>query len=212
MRIQEVEKAVGITKKNIRFYESQGLLHPERESENGYRSYSAQDVTVLQRIKLLRKLGIPIEEIRKLQAGDLTLSDCMDRHLICLNRDAENIRQIQAICAELSASRQSLEELDIAACEEKMQELEKGGVQFMSMKNDKRKKMIAPIVVSILFVGLFAWLFFFLLWANTQEALPLPFLIVLLLIPAAMIVAVLIAVVQRIREIKKGEEDEASKY
>lgn len=212
MRIQEVEKAVGITKKNIRFYESQGLLHPERESENGYRSYSAQDVTVLQRIKLLRKLGIPIEEIRKLQAGDLTLSDCMDRHLICLNRDAENIRQIQAICAELSASRQSLEELDVAACEAKMQELEKGGVQFMSMKNDKRKKMIAPIVVSILFVGLFAWLFFFLLWANTQEALPLPFLIVLLLIPAAMIVAVLIAVVQRIREIKKGEEDEASKY
>lgn len=212
MRIQEVEKAVGITKKNIRFYESQGLLHPERESENGYRSYSAQDVTVLQRIKLLRKLGIPIEEIRKLQAGDLTLSDCMDRHLICLNRDAENIRQIQAICAELSASRQSLEKLDIAACEEKMQELEKGGVQFMSMKNDKRKKMIAPIIVSILFVGLFAWLFFFLLWANTQEALPLPFLIVLLLIPAAMIVAVLIAVVQRIREIKKGEEDEASKY
>ena len=212
MRIQEVEKAVGITKKNIRFYEAQGLLHPERESENGYRSYSAQDVVVLQRIKLLRKLGIPIEEIRQLQAGNLTLSDCMDRHLIYLNREAENIRQIYAICAELSASRQSLEELDIATCEEKMQELEKGGVQFMSVKNDKRKKMIAPIVVSILFVVLFAGLFWLFLWANSQEALPLPLLVFLLFIPAAMIVAVLIAVVQRIREIQKGEEDEASKY
>lgn len=212
MRIQEVEKAVGITKKNIRFYEAQGLLHPERESENGYRSYSAQDVAVLQRIKLLRKLGIPIEEIRQLQAGNLTLSDCMDRHLIYLNREAENIRQIHAICAELSASRQSLEELDLAACEEKMQELEKGGVQFMSMKNDKRKKMIAPIVVSILFVVMFAGLFWLFLWANSQEALPLPLLLFLLFIPAGMIVAVLIAVVQRIREIQKGEEDEASKY
>ena len=33
MRIQEVEPLTGITKKNIRFYEQEGLLHPRRLSE-----------------------------------------------------------------------------------------------------------------------------------------------------------------------------------
>ena len=37
MKISEVEERVGITKKNIRFYEAQGLLRPGRNHENGYR-------------------------------------------------------------------------------------------------------------------------------------------------------------------------------
>ena len=39
VKINEVEAQVGITKKNIRFYEEQGLLHPRRSTENGYRDY-----------------------------------------------------------------------------------------------------------------------------------------------------------------------------
>ena len=44
MKINEVEAAVGVTKKNIRFYEEEGLISPRREPGNGYRSYSAADV------------------------------------------------------------------------------------------------------------------------------------------------------------------------
>ena len=36
MKINEVEKIIGITKKNIRFYEKEGLLSPCRNKENGY--------------------------------------------------------------------------------------------------------------------------------------------------------------------------------
>ena len=56
MKINEVEQLVGITKKNIRFYEEQGLLNPDRNRENGYRDYSDEDVRTLEQIKLLRKL------------------------------------------------------------------------------------------------------------------------------------------------------------
>ncbi len=38
MKIKQVEELVGITRKNIRFYEEQGLLNVER-AENGYREY-----------------------------------------------------------------------------------------------------------------------------------------------------------------------------
>ena len=59
MKINEVEAAVGVTKKNIRFYEEEGLISPSREPGNGYRSYSQADVERLRRIKLLRKLDVP---------------------------------------------------------------------------------------------------------------------------------------------------------
>ena len=39
MKINEVEAAVGVPKKNIRFYEEEGLVTPSREPGNGCRSY-----------------------------------------------------------------------------------------------------------------------------------------------------------------------------
>ena len=86
MKINEVEAQVGITKKNIRFYEEQGLLSPRRNSENGYRDYGQAEVETLRRIKLLRKLGVPLEEIRRMQAGRITVADGMRRHLVALER------------------------------------------------------------------------------------------------------------------------------
>ena len=67
LKINEVEALVGITRKNIRFYEAEGLLSPRRNSQNGYRDYGEAEVEVLRRIKLLRKLGVPLEEIRQMQ-------------------------------------------------------------------------------------------------------------------------------------------------
>ena len=79
MKINEVEALVGITKKNIRFYEEQGLLSPKRNSENSYRDYADEEVQTLQRIKLMRKIGIPIEDIRIMLTGSHTVADGMRR-------------------------------------------------------------------------------------------------------------------------------------
>ena len=68
MKIKQVEELVGITRKNIRFYEEQGLLSVER-AENGYREYSWKDVKRLQEIRFLRKLFIPIEDMREVFEG-----------------------------------------------------------------------------------------------------------------------------------------------
>ena len=46
MKINQVEQAIGITKKNIRFYEQEGLLKPTRIA-NGYRDYSPEDLDTL---------------------------------------------------------------------------------------------------------------------------------------------------------------------
>ena len=86
MKINEVEAAVGVTKKNIRFYEEEGLISPRREPGNGYRSYSEADVERLRRIKLLRKLDVPLAEIRQMLEGESVrwLRECPDSWSACI--------------------------------------------------------------------------------------------------------------------------------
>ena len=70
MKIKQVEELVDITGKNIRFYESKGLLNPGR-ADNGYREYDLNDVKRLKEIKLLRKIGISVEDIKLILEGKL---------------------------------------------------------------------------------------------------------------------------------------------
>lgn len=76
MKIKEVEQQTGITKANIRYYESQGLISPNRES-NGYRTYDESHVKELLRIKLLRSLGLSIESIKALCDDKLMLEEAL---------------------------------------------------------------------------------------------------------------------------------------
>ena len=64
MKIKDVEKQVGISKANIRFYEEEGLIHPARNQENNYREYSEADVEQLQEIK--KQISELMKERRKL--------------------------------------------------------------------------------------------------------------------------------------------------
>ena len=52
MTIKEIEELAGMPRANIRYYEAEGLLSPVR-SENGYRDYSEEDLSILKKIKLL---------------------------------------------------------------------------------------------------------------------------------------------------------------
>ena len=65
MKIKEVEELSGMTRANIRFYEKEGLLSPQRNS-NGYRDYTEEDVETLKRIRLLRSIHISLEDIKAL--------------------------------------------------------------------------------------------------------------------------------------------------
>ena len=216
MKINEVEQLVGMTKKNIRFYESEGLLCPRRNSENGYRDYGEQEIAVLRQIKLLRKLGVPLEEIRNMQSGIHTLGDGMRRHLITLSREQENLLQAMAVCTQLQEHSEPLHTLDAAAVLAQMEQLEQEGTTFMDkQKNDRRKRYVGPLIAAIVMALLMAgciWLFFWAFEADPIGAPPLPLLLLLIAIPAAVIFGVIAALILRFREIGKGEEEDARKY
>jgi DNA-binding transcriptional MerR regulator len=216
MKINEVEAQVGITKKNIRFYEEQGLLSPRRNSENGYRDYGEAEVAILRRIKLMRKLGVPLEEIRRMQAGG-TVADGMRRHLVTLERERSSLEQSILLCQSLKNREERLDVLDAAALLEEMERLEQTGTTF----RDKQKQDAKPVryagavVMALLTTALMAALIVLMVWGFTSDpadAPPLALLVVLVAIPGVIILGVLLALFQRIKEIRKGEEDDAKNY
>ena len=217
MKINEVEALVGITKKNIRFYEAEGLLAPRRNSENGYRDYGEEEVETLRRIKLLRKLGVPLEEIRQMQTGVHTVGDGMRRHLVTLERERQNLADAARVCEELTDCQERLEALDAQGLLDRMDRMEEEGTTFMDkQKRDmKRRRYVMPVVMAVVMAVLMIALIWLFLWAFETDlagAPPLPLLALFVIITAVVILGVVIALVQRIREIDKGEEDDARKY
>ena len=216
LKINEVEALVGITKKNIRFYEAEGLLTPRRNSENGYRDYGEAEVETLRRIKLLRKLGFPLEEIRQMQTGSRTVGDGMRRHLVTLEREQENLRSAAQLCAGLTDCAEKLDALDAQSLLEKMEEMEQSGTTFQNKQSqDIRVRYVAPVVVTVLMVLLMLGLIWLFLWAFETDpagAPPLPLLAVFVAVPAFVALGVIISLVQRIREIGRRELDDAKQF
>ena len=216
MKINEVEALVGITKKNIRFYEAEGLLTPRRNSDNGYRDYGEVEVETLRRIKLLRKLGFPLEEIRQMQTGSRTVGDGMRRHLVTLEREQENLRSAAQLCAGLTDCAEKLDALDAQSLLEKMEEMEQSGTTFQNKQSqDIRVRYVAPVVVTVLMVLLMLGLIWLFLWAFETDpagAPPLPLLAVFIAVPTVVALGVIVSLVQRIREIGRREIDDAKQF
>ena len=68
MTMHEVCARLGLTKKAVRYYVGEGLVAPRR-LENGYADFSEADCETLERIALLRRLDLPLCEIRVILAG-----------------------------------------------------------------------------------------------------------------------------------------------
>ncbi len=65
LRIGVVAKLLGVTPKTLRHREEVGLLQQPGRSEAGYRLYSADELRRLHRIKRLRSLGLPLQQVKE---------------------------------------------------------------------------------------------------------------------------------------------------
>lgn len=68
MQLNEVCRRVELSKRAVKYYEEQGLLSVGKDA-NGYRNYTEENVAILQKIAVYRKLGVSIRDIRSLLAG-----------------------------------------------------------------------------------------------------------------------------------------------
>lgn len=213
MRIREAEMLAGISKKNIRFYEDAGLLKPGRSEENSYREYSPEDVRRLKVIKLLRKLDMPVSEIRDIFEGKLSLPDASARHGVALGGQIRNLAKAKSVVEHLAAEACGLNALDEEAWLRRLEEMEGEGISFMNIQNqDTRKKYTVAAVACACVIAVFAALIVLLAWAQGVDPMPLGLFIAFVAIFAGCIICTAAAFFSRYKEIKGGEENDLGNY
>ena len=127
MNVSQLETALDLPRASIRFYEKEGLLSPERLA-NGYRDYSEADLETLRRIKLLRALGLPLEDIKALQAGELRLGDALRTQEERLRREAAEREAARSLCRTMELEGAEYATLDAGRYLEQLDKLGETGV------------------------------------------------------------------------------------
>ncbi len=111
MNIKDAERLSGVSRHNIRFYEKEGLISPQRNRENAYRSYSQQDIAVLKQIKLLRMVDMPLEQIGLVLEGKLSLYDALFSRQQELQARTGQLKATMSLC-DLLRQEGSLADMD----------------------------------------------------------------------------------------------------
>jgi len=113
--IQEVAKAAGTTSRTLRHYDRVGLVPPSRIGQNGYRYYDERALVRLQRVLLLRELGLGLDAIGQVLTAQDAQSEAGERpgraearilrtHLELLQRERQRLAaQIGAVERTIAA-------------------------------------------------------------------------------------------------------------
>ncbi|WIX80829.1 MerR family transcriptional regulator [Amycolatopsis carbonis] len=96
--IQDIARAAGTTSRTLRHYDAVGLLAPSRIGGNGYRYYDSAALVRLQRILLLRELGLGLPAIASVLDGERDNVVALSTHLALLEQERARIgRQIDSV-------------------------------------------------------------------------------------------------------------------
>ena len=162
MTIKEIEEASGMQRANIRYYETEGFINPERE-KNGYRNYSEADLDLLKKIKLLRSLHISLEEIKAMHQGEQDFAKVLDVHIIHLTKQQEELGKSKYVCEKMKQDGATYEKLNteqyllvLKNCRPEITEREEW------VERDVPKPLKAPYLR--IFARLFDYLLYMFLW------------------------------------------------
>jgi len=114
MTIKEIEAITGLPRANVRFYEAEGLILPERK-ENGYRVYSEDDAALLLKIRLLRCLDISLEDVKAIQSGSLSMEEALRRSLERQEEKQAQLLRSHELTRRMLQEQVTFETLDAAA-------------------------------------------------------------------------------------------------
>lgn len=109
MRIGELSQRSGVSIRSLRYYEEQGLLHPDR-LPSGYRIYAEGDVRRVARIRALLSAGLSTGTIEH-------VLPCLTQHadgiaLSCSDLYDELIAERDVLQERIDTLRSSVEALD----------------------------------------------------------------------------------------------------
>ncbi|TDN90886.1 MerR family transcriptional regulator [Microbacterium sp. BK668] len=104
--IQQIARLAGTTSRTLRHYDDIGLLPPSSIGSNGYRQYDEAALVRLQRILLLRELGLGLPQVAEVLARPTSEASALEGHLAWLRQEQERlVRQIASVENTIDALR-----------------------------------------------------------------------------------------------------------
>ncbi|WP_034264474.1 MerR family transcriptional regulator [Actinospica robiniae] len=97
--ITEVAKFSGLTSRTLRHYDEIGLLPPAFVGANGYRHYGEDELLRLQRIMVLRELGLPLPRIAEVLDAQTDRVEALREHLRMLLAERDRLSRLAATVA-----------------------------------------------------------------------------------------------------------------
>ncbi|MCS4468917.1 MerR family transcriptional regulator [Clostridium botulinum] len=149
-----------IIPKTIRYYESEGLISVKRNS-NSYREYDENNINKLRRIKVLRKLDVPISTIKKLNLKEASLPEILEGKIKELDGNELNLERkkgiIEAILKEINKN----PNIDLAEYCKDFEYIESDEfTEFLGEIKELREVSLAyQILITLMLSGPLLWLF-----------------------------------------------------
>jgi DNA-binding transcriptional MerR regulator len=138
MTIKDVENWLGLSRATIRFYEKENLLTPQR-GENTYREYSEDDIAVLKKVIIFRKLGFSVSEIKDFLEENVPLQELLEKNIQDLQQKMNELNGAIKICKKMQNRQEDFETFNENFYWEEIKEQEQNGNKFIEIVNDTIK-------------------------------------------------------------------------
>ncbi|MFD7404575.1 MerR family transcriptional regulator [Streptomyces sp. NPDC059866] len=111
--IGELARATGLTVRTIRYWSDEGALPPVTRSTGGYRLYDAGSVARLELIRTLRELGLGLDDVRKVLAGERTVAEVAAAHVAALDAQIRSLKVTRAVLSTVARRGSTAEEMTL---------------------------------------------------------------------------------------------------
>jgi len=101
--ISTVSKSLGVSSRTLRYYEQIGLLESKRMEDYAYRVYDEGTIRRLRQIIILRKLRVPVKQIREIFANSNAVSvmEIFERNISELDEQITALATVKSILGRL---------------------------------------------------------------------------------------------------------------
>ncbi|MCX4988317.1 MULTISPECIES: MerR family transcriptional regulator [unclassified Streptomyces] len=111
--IGRLARSTGLSVRTIRYWSDEGALPPVARSAGGYRLYDAGSVARLELIRTLRELGLGLDDVRRVLAGETTVAEVAAAHVAALDAQIRSLKVTRAVLSTVARRGSTAEEMTL---------------------------------------------------------------------------------------------------
>ncbi len=113
LTIGQLARRTGLPVRTIRYWSDAGVLPVVDRSEGNYRLYDAESVARLELIRTLRDLGLGLDDVRAVMAGQTTVAEVAARHVSALDAQIQSLKVTRAVLTTVAKRGSTAEEMTL---------------------------------------------------------------------------------------------------